>query len=87
MSVTLWNAIITVGISITSLMIASATCTVLHVRARVIKPRMYGVHALASNVESSWPGFEMKSERDGRETCRKQARMHQQTSSGRQTSQ
>ena len=51
MSVTLWNAIITVGISVTSLMIASATCTLIllytvHVRARVIKPRAYGVHVL-----------------------------------------
>ena len=48
MSVTLWNAIITVGISVISLMIASATCTYYytHVRARVIKPRAYGVNVL-----------------------------------------
>ena len=53
MSVTLWNAIITVGISVTSLMIASARYV--HMSSSY-KPRAY-MYSMW-NVERSWPDFE-----------------------------
>ena len=88
MSVTLWNAIITVGISVTSLVIASATLYMYHVHELSSHAHMVYMY-LVWNVERSWPGFENKGkrERDGWETWRKQARMHQQTSRARETSQ
>ena len=91
MSVTHWNVTITVVISVTSLppqalyerarIIIHGT---VHVSARVIKPRA----VLPWNVERSHTGFENEGrERYGRETRREQARMHQQTSRPRETSQ
>ena len=60
MSVTLWNAIITVGISVTSLMIASAMCMYYYTLYKYMYVHMLSSHVLYSvwNVERSWPGFE-----------------------------
>ena len=61
MSVTLWNAIITAGISVTLLMIASARATYVHVIKLQAMPRAY-MYSMW-NVERNWPDFE----KEGRE--------------------
>ena len=87
MSVTLWYAIIIAGISITSLHASLMTTLIMR------KPRGRQYHLLASsassvclNVEKCWPGFANKG-RGTRETRHEQARIHQQTSRARETSQ
>ena len=72
------HALITVGISVTSLMITSTMCTyyyTLQVYVHVLSSHTsYGVHVLGNiwpwNVRRSWPGFEI----EGRE--REMAKKH-----------
>ena len=62
MSVMLWNAIITVGISVTSLIIASTLCTyyyTLYMYVHVLSSYTHMVYMYSVwNIERSWPGFE-----------------------------
>ena len=94
MSVMLWNAIITVGISVTSLIIASTLCMyyyTLYMYMHVLSSYTHMVYMYSVwNIERSWPGFENEGriyKRDGQETCCEQARIHQQTSRASETSQ
>ena len=72
------------------MMTASAMCTV-HVRARVIKPRTYGVHVPGTEQRKELARLQKRRqsrrERDDRGTRCEQPRMHQQTSRARETSQ
>ena len=59
MSVTLWNANITVGIFVTSLMITSAMCTYYYTLYMYMHMLSSYTHVWSVwNVERSWPGFE-----------------------------
>ena len=60
MPVTLWNAIITVGISVTSLMMASTSCMYYYtLYMHVLSSHAQTVYVYSVwNVERTWPGFE-----------------------------
>ena len=96
MSVTLWNAIITVRFPLHhwwsicyQAMCIRCTWWSLVQRACVIKPCVYSVHVLGMKYRKELARLrkQRQRERDGQETCREQARMHWQTSRARETSQ